>query len=122
MLRLQKFCGDAPFAASGQILDLPSLPTLADGTAGGVEANSLTFDLCQTLIDQSQLVEETDILKSINLILQEEHLLIEGAAGLAVAAFLKLGQEGMYRDKTVVIVLCGGNVDLEKLKFRYKVF
>ncbi|MEZ4606976.1 MAG: hypothetical protein R2865_09315 [Deinococcales bacterium] len=56
---------------------------------------------------KSQLVEETDILKSINLILQEEHLLIEGAAGLAVAAFLKLGQEGMYRDKTVVIVLVG---------------
>ena len=32
---------------AGEILDLPSLPTLSDGTAGGVEAGSITFPLCR---------------------------------------------------------------------------
>ena len=31
----------------GQILDLPSLPTLSDGTAGGIEPGSITFEFNQ---------------------------------------------------------------------------
>jgi len=36
-------------------------------------------------------------------------MLIEGAAAVAVAAFLKTAAE--YAGKNVAIVICGGNVD-----------
>ena len=35
--------------AAGRVLDLPSKETLSDGTAGGVERDSITFDLCRDL-------------------------------------------------------------------------
>ena len=35
---------------AGKILDIPSLPTLSDGTAGGVEEGAITFDLCRALV------------------------------------------------------------------------
>ena len=37
--------------AAGRVLDLPSAPTLSDGTAGGVEADSITFTYCSELAD-----------------------------------------------------------------------
>ncbi|MDP5171758.1 MAG: pyridoxal-phosphate dependent enzyme, partial [Bacteroidia bacterium] len=37
---------------AGEILDLPSFPTLSDGTAGGLEPGSITFPLCQQWVDE----------------------------------------------------------------------
>ncbi|HMP42924.1 MAG TPA: pyridoxal-phosphate dependent enzyme, partial [Roseiflexaceae bacterium] len=68
------------------ILDLPSLPTLSDGTAGGIEPGAVTFDLCRTLVDSFILVDEAAIAAAIRLFLADQHVLIEGAAGVAVAA------------------------------------
>ena len=45
--------------------------------------------------------------------LAREHVLAEGAAGVAVAALLR--QRQLWRGKTVVVVICGGNVDAETL-------
>ena len=36
---------------AGRVLDLPSLPTLSDGTAGGVEPGSITLDFCREFVD-----------------------------------------------------------------------
>jgi threonine dehydratase len=36
---------------AGKILDLPSDPTLSDGTAGGIEAEAITFDICRDITD-----------------------------------------------------------------------
>jgi len=46
---------------AGKQLDLPSDPTLSDGTAGGVEMGSITFELCQRIIDEFILVTEDEI-------------------------------------------------------------
>ena len=46
---------------AGKILELESKPTLSDGTAGGVEDDSITFPLCCDLIDQTVLVTEDEI-------------------------------------------------------------
>jgi len=99
---------------AGRILDLPSLPTLSDGSAGGVERGSITFDLCRRTIDESVLVDETQIRDAMRGILEHHHMLIEGAAGVAVAGFLASGRRWEGRD--VVIVLCGANVDPEVLR------
>ena len=99
---------------AGRILDLPSLPTLSDGTAGGVEEDSITFDLARALVDEWVTVTEGEIAGSLRRFVDAEHLLIEGAAAVAVASYEKLAER--FRDRTVVIVICGGNISAETLR------
>ena len=99
---------------AGRILDLPSLPTLSDGTAGGVEPESITFDLCRDLVDDYETVSETEIKESLRQYLQVHHMLIEGSAAVALAACVKQGAR--LAGKNVVVILCGANISLETLK------
>ena len=98
----------------GEILDLPSLPTLSDGTAGGVEEGSVTFELCQDLLDEHVLVTEEEIKTSLKQFIADEHMLIEGAAAVAIAAFQKTRSN--YKNKKVALVICGANISLADLK------
>ena len=99
---------------AGEILDLPSRPTISDGTAGGVEPGSITFDLCRDLVDEFEVVTEDEIRQSLRQFMQIHHMLIEGSAAVAIAACLKLGVR--FAGKNVVVVLCGANISLETLK------
>jgi threonine dehydratase len=92
---------------AGRILDIPSLPTLSDGTAGGIEPGAITFPLCQTLVDEYILIDEAAIAAAMQLIHDEENEQIEGAAGVAVAACLAADER--VRGGRVVVVMCGGN-------------
>jgi threonine dehydratase len=99
---------------AGEVLELESTPTLSDGTAGGVEKNSITFPLCCNLIDDTVLVTEDEIKNAMVLYMQHEHQLLEGAAGTAVAALLKMKDE--LKGKKVAVVICGGNIGLDTLR------
>ncbi len=99
---------------AGRILEIDSLPTLSDGTAGGVEPNAITFDPCCRLIDESVLVTEEEIRETMLMFIETQHLLIEGSAAVAVKAFLKTHEQ--WRGKNVVVVICGGNVSLKTLR------
>jgi threonine dehydratase len=99
---------------AGQILEMESLPTLSDGTAGGIEKNAITFPLCQRLVDDYILVSEDEIRSAMRLFIETHHMLIEGAAGVPLAALLKM--PARFEGKTVIIVLCGANISLETLK------
>ena len=46
---------------TGKIIEMESLPTLSEGTAGGVEKDAVTFPLCRDLVDKWQTVSEDDI-------------------------------------------------------------
>jgi threonine dehydratase len=50
----------------------------------------------------------------MRLCIETQHMLIEGAAGVPLAALLKTPER--FREKTVVVVLCGANLSLETLK------
>ena len=99
---------------AGKQLDLPSEPTLSDGTAGGVEFGSMTFEMCKEIIDDFSIVSEEEIAKGIQIGVEKHHQLIEGAAGTAIAGFMK--QKDKFKDKTVVLVVCGGNISGAVLK------
>ena len=102
--------------AAGRILDLPSLPTLSDGTAGGIEAGSITFELCRDLVDDYVTVTEDEIAASLRFFLATHHMLIEGAAAVAVAAYLKTRERWAGTQSNVVLVICGANISLETLQ------
>lgn len=99
---------------AGRILELQSEPTLSDGTAGGIEADAMTFSLNQRLVDEFVLVEEQQIASAMRLFMGIEGDVIEGAAGVAVAAMLER-RESIHGHNAVVIV-CGGNISQEKLQ------
>ncbi len=94
---------------AGKILDLPSQPTLSDGTAGGVETDSITFPLCQEYVDDYETVSEEEIAESLRKYLQSHHQLIEGAAAVPIAALKKRMAE--FAGQTAVVVLCGANIN-----------
>ena len=99
---------------AGRILKMESLPTLSDGTAGGIESGAITFDLCRKLVDDFILVSEEEIADAMRLFMASHHMMIEGAAGVAIASFLKTKEQ--FRDKNVVIVICGANISMDTLK------
>lgn len=98
----------------GRIVSVPEKPTLSDGTAGGAEPGAVTFDLLRELIDDCVLVSEAEIADAIRLVLVEHHLVIEGSAGVAVAAWRKTAAR--YAGKSVALVLCGGNISPARLR------
>jgi threonine dehydratase len=98
----------------GQIIEFPEEPTISESTAGGVEEGSITFPLCQKLIDDHVLVSESEIHQAMRLILDKEHWVIEGSAGVAVAAYLKERQR--FTGQNIAIILCGRNIASVKLK------
>jgi threonine dehydratase len=100
---------------AGQILEVAEQPTISESTAGGLEPDSVTLDVCRRVIDHSVLVTEDEILSAMRLLRDRKGWLIEGAAGVAVAAFQK--EAARYRGKTVAIIICGGNVS-EKVRRR----
>ena len=99
---------------AGRILDQESQPTLSDGTAGGVEAGAITFELCRTLVDRYLEVTEAEIEDAMRFIIGRHHTLIEGAAAVPVAALLN--DTDRLAGRTVAVVLCGANIALETLR------
>lgn len=99
----------AASVAAGRVIDIPELPTLSDGTAGGIEAEAITLALCQRLVDRFCLVAEQEIAGAMQHMLYQENWLVEGSAGVAVAAALQDAQR--LRGADVAVILCGRNLD-----------
>lgn len=99
---------------AGKILEMETKPTISDATAGGIEPGSITFDFCQRYVDDYILVSEDEIKSAIVTLLKTHRLVVEGAAGVALAALIKKAQQ--FQGKNVVVVLSGGNISLDTLK------
>jgi threonine dehydratase len=67
----------------------------------------VTLEVCSHVIDSSVLVSETEILDSMRKVRALKGWVIEGAAAVAVAAFLKNAER--YRGKRVAVIICGAN-------------
>lgn len=98
---------------AGHIVDIPSDDTLSDGTAGGIETDSVTFANYRALVDMSVLVSEKDIARAMIDYIDMTHHLIEGAAGVALAATHMLG--GALRGRVVGVVACGAGIGVRRL-------
>ena len=96
---------------AGAIIDVPEQPTWSTSTAGGVEPGAITLELGRRVIDRQVLVTEDQIVQAARRLRREDGEPVEGAAAVAVAAFLKTA--GDYAGKTVALLLCGGNAEPE---------
>jgi threonine dehydratase len=99
---------------AGGIVEVAERPTISESTAGGIEPGSVTFEVCRTAIDRSVLVSEEEILSAMRWMIENEHWVIEGAAGVALAGLLREAQR--YAGKTVAVVICGRNVSPDVMR------
>jgi threonine dehydratase len=70
--------------------------------------------VCRDYIDDYILVSEAEIKSAMLMLLEKHHKLVEGAAGVAVAALLK--EKGRFKGRKVAVVICGGNVGRATVK------
>jgi threonine dehydratase len=98
---------------AGRVIEVEERPTLSQSTAGGLEPDSITVDLCRGVIDRHALVSEAAILHAMRAALESEHWLIEGAAAVALGAFLE--DRGRGQARNAAVVLCGRNLSPEAL-------
>ena len=98
---------------AGHVVDVPSIATLSDGTAGGIEQGTVTFPLNRDLVDEWIEVPEDEIARAMRHAIEVEHMLVEGAAAVAIAALPR--SRGILRGR-VAVVLCGANVSASRLK------
>jgi threonine dehydratase len=99
---------------AGRIVEMASLPTLSDGSAGGLEPGAITFEICRDYVDDFILVSEEEIKDAILFILEKHHMIIEGAAAVAVASFLK--RKHQFTGKHVVLLISGAKISMDTLK------
>lgn len=99
----------AESVAAGRIVTVDAKATLSDGTAGSVEAGSITFDLCRELVDEWIVVDEPAIRDALRAVIDTEHHLIEGSAAMAFAA------ARMIPAGRVAVASCGANISSKTL-------
>lgn len=102
---------------AGKVVSVPAGRTLADGLlVNKVGLNA--FDLCVDLVGPVALVKERFIALAMLRLLELEKCVVEGGGATGLAAMLQQQDDEAsatmmpdLRGKTVVLPLCGGNVD-----------
>lgn len=92
--------------AAGKPVTLPSVSTIADGTA--VTLGKKIFPYLQKGLDDVITVEDDELIVAFLDIVENHKLIVENSGLLTVAALKHLGVTG----KKIVSVLSGGNMDI----------
>jgi threonine dehydratase len=100
--------------AAGRIVSIEVGPTLADGLAGNLDPDTITFDLVREHVREIAVVNEDDLRRGISGVVREERLIAEGA-GAAGAAAVLAGRIDL-RGKRAAVVLSGANIDPDTLR------
>ena len=98
----------------GRIVEVPMKESIAEGLHGGIEKDSVTFDLVKELVDDIILVEEEDIGNAIALLLEHHHQVAEGAGAVGLAALMR--GEKRFAGRRIGVVISGGNIDISLIK------
>ena len=108
-VQAERVAGMRAALEAGRPMSLPSATTIADGIAVR-RVGDLTLPLVQRYVDTLVTISEAEIDRAILLLLENEKTVVEGAAATTLAALLNrpLGLDG----RTVVLVLSGGNIDV----------
>ncbi len=95
-----------------KIVDVPVPPTIADGLAGGISRT--TLNLVLKYVDEIVLAEEKELKSAILWVLRNERQIVEGSGIVGPAAILQ-GKIRFMRGEKVIVVISGGNIDMELL-------
>ena len=93
---------------TGEVKSVGGERTIADGISVK-KPGTITFGIIKDMIDDIVLVDDSEIIKTMFLLMERAKMVVEpaGAAGLAYLLHAKPSP-----GKKVVAILCGGNVDM----------
>lgn len=94
-------------AVTGQHLEMDG-PTIAEGIAVPV-AGTITTRIVKELVDDIVAVPDTTVEEAMNLLLEIEKVVVEGAGAAGIAALL--AHPDRLAGREVGVVLSGGNID-----------
>ncbi|MFO7836682.1 MAG: threonine/serine dehydratase [Candidatus Thorarchaeota archaeon] len=83
--------------------------SVASGLMGGVQEGSITLSIMREKVDNMLLVREYTIINALKVLWEAEGQRVEGAAAVGVAAILENPER--FRDKKIVLVITGGNIE-----------
>jgi threonine dehydratase len=99
---------------TGATEPMPIAPTLADGVAGNIERDSITWRLCRELVDEVVVVDEEAIAAAMRWALDVPHVLLEGSGALGIAALQ--ARAVAVEGQRVAVVTTGRNLTPETLR------
>jgi threonine dehydratase len=100
--------------AAGHIVTIEVRPTLADGLAGNLDPDTVTFDIVRRHVSEVVTVGEDELRAAMRGVVERERLVAEGAGAVGIAALLAGKIAGTGR--RMAVVLSGANVDVEVLR------
>ncbi|MCW4055896.1 MAG: threonine/serine dehydratase, partial [Candidatus Bathyarchaeota archaeon] len=93
---------------AGEIVDVETKESIADGLVGGIQKGAITFEIVQRSVDRLLLVKERSIREAIRILWEEEGQAVEGAGATAIAPILE--NPRMFERRKTVAVITGGNI------------
>lgn len=107
-------CEMAASIQQGKIAEASRLPTISDGTAGGLDPRTITYQYSRDLVDKFILVEEQEIVASLRLMEQHLKIKVEPSAALSLAGIIKSGDN--VPGKRPIAIISGGNIDEDRYR------
>jgi threonine dehydratase len=98
----------------GKIVEPSTIETIADGTAGGLDPDTCTFEFCKNYVDEIVLVSEDEIAEAVYLIYKFHDMKVEPAAALSVASILK--HKKRIGTKKNIAIISGSKITENRFK------
>ena len=92
---------------ASRVVDIPSVPTLADGLAGQIDDEAL--DIGRHGLDEMVVLDENEIASAIAWLARVENAVVEGSGAVGVGALLH--RRTTHLRTPAVVVISGGNID-----------
>ena len=97
--------------AAGRLVTVEVHQTVADGLAGNLEPDSITFEMVRDLVERVIDVDEPPIVSAMRELMARDQIRAEGAAATAVAALLQENDTPGLTGRRIAVILSGSNVD-----------
>ena len=98
---------------SGRLIPSVSPSTIADGLLTSL--GEINFTIIKKYVDDIFTVPDESIVRAMRLIWERMKIIVEPSSAVPLAVVMD--NPGVFRKKRVVVILSGGNVDIEKLPF-----
>jgi len=99
---------------AGRIVELPEITSIAE-TLGARKTQPAQFEIVSRHVYDLVTVSDDSTMQALREILETEKLLTEPAAACSVAALIE-GKIAVEADQNIVVILCGANIGLDKLR------
>jgi threonine dehydratase len=101
---------------AGERVQLAQVGMFADGVAVK-RVGEETFAICKELVDDMVLVDSDAICAAIKDVFQDTRVILEPAGALSIAGAKAYVEQHRLRDKTLVAIASGANMNFDRLRF-----